>query len=121
MADLTKIQKEQIEADKQEAIKAAVAEALAAKEAEVVVSKEAKVDKAKKLEAYLNEKVSYALPLIDPKDPQLFVAVNGKKWIIKRGKNVRIPRYLKKHLDEVEAQRVSIMEMKARLQQKSAE
>ena len=112
MADLTKAQKEQIEIDKKLAVEAAVKEALAAKAVEPIAMTDAAVK-------YLNEKVPCVLPLIDPKDPQLFVAINGKKWIIKRGKHVMIPRYLKNHLDEVEAQRVYIMELKARLKERT--
>lgn len=47
-----------------------------------------------------NEKVTVRVPRIHPKeDPNLFVGVNGKNYIIPRGKAVQVPRFVK---DEIE-------------------
>lgn len=50
-----------------------------------------------------NEKVTIRVPRIHPKeDPNLFVGINGKNYIIPRGKAVKVPRFVKEEIDRSE-------------------
>lgn len=45
------------------------------------------------------EKVKIKLPRINPRDPDLYVAVNGEAYLIKRGVEVEVPNYIKEVID----------------------
>lgn len=50
-----------------------------------------------------NEKVTIRVPRIHPKeDPNLFVGINGKNYIIPRGKAVKVPRFVKEEIERSE-------------------
>ena len=50
-----------------------------------------------------NEKVTIRVARIHPKeDPNLFVGINGKNYIIPRGKAVKVPRFVKEEIDRSE-------------------
>lgn len=43
--------------------------------------------------------VTVKLPRINPRDPDLYVAVNGEAYLIKRGESVQVPDYIKEVID----------------------
>lgn len=71
------------------------------------------------LDAYLNERIPFKAPLINKDNKSLFVAVNGRKFLIQRGKTVMLPRYIVQHLANVDNQIATLVEMKAALQEKA--
>lgn len=50
-----------------------------------------------------NEKETIRVQRIHPKeDPNLFVGINGKNYIIPRGKAVKVPRFVKEEIERSE-------------------
>ena len=50
---------------------------------------------AKKVNAYMAEKVPYVFPLLlgrKKEEQMLYIAVNGRNYVIERGKQVKVPR-----------------------------
>lgn len=78
----------------------------------------AKAETAKSQEEYLNERVPFMAALVKKDDPTIFVSVNGRNFLIQRGKTVMIPRYVLHHLKAVERQKGKIMMLQLSLQDK---
>lgn len=66
--------------------------------------------------ARMQEKLPFMAPVIKGV-PDLFVSVNGRKFLIQRGKQVMLPRYVVQHLANVEAQKVNVINMQMSKQQ----
>ena len=62
-------------------------------------------------DAYMEEKVTIRLPLIPGAEKQeaQFVGVNGKSWVIPRGKDFQIPRYAAMVLQQSEDEQLNAM------------
>ena len=63
-------------------------------------------EKEKELEniPYDQQKVSIKIPLTRDQKDDVFVGVNGKTWLIKRGVTVEVPRYVADLIERSESQ-----------------
>ena len=70
--------------------------------------------------AYLNELVEIEL-FRDEKDykDDVFVAVNGRTWLIQRGKRVKVPRYVAMHIEAGRQQDIKTAKLIAETQAQS--
>ena len=62
------------------------------------------------------EKVKIKLPLTREKQDDVFVSVNGESYLIKRGKEVEVPVYIKEVLDNKESMEALALERQKELQ-----
>jgi len=75
-----------------------------------------KVDEKAERKAYLDELVPIMLFKDNDKYSQdLFVSINDKTWLIQRGKQVMIQRYVALHIQEMQEQDMSTAAMIAEL------
>lgn len=71
------------------------------------VNNEPVLTPAEKVKKHLNEKVKYTFPWLEGKDEDeqmLYIAVNGKNFVIHRGDEVTVPRYVVKVFENMRAQ-----------------
>jgi hypothetical protein len=70
------------------------------------------------LDEYMEEIVTVRLPIIPGKEKQeaQFVAVNGREWVIPRGKDFQIPRYAALVLQEAEEEQLKALQYQAEAQ-----
>ena len=63
-------------------------------------------------DAYMNEKITIRLPIIPGMEKQeaQFVGVNGRDWVIPRGKDFQVPRYVAEVLQNSENEKLRAIE-----------
>lgn len=77
------------------------------------------MSKVKKQEDWLNEKISFmAFKDNDKYSDDIVVGINGKNWLIQRGKTVFIPRYVYLALEDTERQKAKSAEVSEGFSQK---
>lgn len=87
------------------AIAAAVEAALAKRsEAAAAAPEDEETRKARELNEKMNELVPVELPYSREQQAPLFVGVNGKTYLIKRGEEVMVPRFVKEVINNMKKQ-----------------
>ena len=63
-------------------------------------------------DAYMEEKVTVRLPIVPGKEKQeaQFVGVNGRDWVIPRGQDFQVPRYVVEVLQNSENEQLRAVE-----------
>lgn len=68
-------------------------------------------------EEYLNELVTVRVPRLAGSTRQdLFVGVNGRTWLIQRGRDVQVPRFVAEVIEQSISQREKVDDMIDRMQ-----